>query len=77
MILFWKLNIKQTNKLEIRKELEKKIPDVADLLNKTKLTEIGGKIQDVSFLATKTALTGVENNIPSVCNLVKKKQTMT
>ena len=50
---------------------------MADLLNKTKLTEIGGKIQDVSFLATKTALTAVENNIPSVCNLVKKNQTMT
>ena len=58
----------QTNK----KELEKKIPDVSNLVKKAKLTELENKIPDVSSLATKTALTAVENKIPSVSNLVKK-----
>ena len=53
-------------------ELEKKIPDVSNLVKKTKLTELENKIPDVSNLATKTALTAVENKIPSVSNLVKK-----
>ena len=57
-------------------ELEKKIPDVSNLVKKAKLTELENKIPDVSSLATKTALTAVENKIPSVSNLVKK-QTMT
>ena len=57
-------------------ELENKIPDVSNLVNKTKLTELENKIPDISNLATKTALTTVENKIPSVSNLVKK-QTMT
>ena len=53
-------------------ELEKKIPDVSNLVKKTKLTELENKIPDVSNLATKTALTAVENKIPSVSNLVNK-----
>ena len=53
-------------------ELEKKIPDVHNLVKKTKLTELESKIPDISNLATKTALTAVENKIPSVSNLVKK-----
>ena len=53
-------------------ELEKKIPDVGNLVNKTKLIELENKIPDISNLATKTALTAVENKIPSISNLVKK-----
>ena len=53
-------------------ELEKKIPDVTDLVKETKLTELENKIPDVSDLATKTALTSVENKIPSISNFVKK-----
>ena len=53
-------------------ELEKKIRDVSNLVEKEKLTELENKIPDVSSLATKTALTAVENKIPSVSNLVKK-----
>ena len=45
----------QTDKIE----LEKKIPDLADFVKKTKLTELENKIPDVSSLATKTALTAV------------------
>ena len=57
-------------------ELENKIPDVSNLVKKTKLTELENKIPDVSNLATKTALTAVENKISSVSSLVKK-QTIT
>ena len=53
-------------------ELENKIPDVSNLVKKTKLTELENKIPDVSSLATKAALTAVENKILSVSNLVKK-----
>ena len=53
-------------------ELEKKNPNVTDLVKKAKLTELGKKIPDVSNLTTKTALTTVENKIPDVSNLVKK-----
>ena len=53
-------------------ELENKIPDVSNLVKKTKLTELENKIPDVSSLATKTALTAVENKIPDVSSLVKK-----
>ena len=53
-------------------ELEKKIPDVSDLVKKTKLTEFENKIPDVSNLATTNALTTVENKVPTVNNLVKK-----
>ena len=54
-------------------ELENKIPDVSNLVKKTKLTELENKIPDVSSLATKTALTAVKNKIPSVSSLVKKR----
>ena len=53
-------------------ELENKIPDMSNLVKKTKLTELENKISDVSSLVTKPALTVVENKIPSVINLVKK-----
>ena len=53
-------------------ELEKKIPDLTDIVKKTKLTELENTIPDVSSLATKTALSAVENNLPSVSSLVKK-----
>ena len=54
-------------------ELENKIPDVSNLLKKTKLTELENKIPNISNLATKTALNTVENKIPSVSNLAKKQ----
>ena len=47
-------------------ELENKIPDVSNLVKKTKLTELENKIPDISNLPTKTALTAVENKIPSL-----------
>ena len=53
-------------------ELEKKIPDVTDLVKKTKLIELENKIPDVSGLARKSALTVVENKIPDVGSSVKK-----
>ena len=53
-------------------ELEKKIPDVSNLVKKAKLTELENKIPDVSSLATKTALTTVKNKIPSFSSLVRK-----
>ena len=42
-------------------ELENKIPDVSNLVKKTKLTELENNIPDISNLATKTALTTIEN----------------
>ena len=53
-------------------ELEKKIPNVANFVKKTKLTELENKIPEFSKLAIKTALTTVENKIPEVTYLVKK-----
>ena len=53
-------------------ELQNEIPDVSNLVKKTKLTELESKIPDIINLATKTALTSVENKISSVGNLVKK-----
>ena len=53
-------------------ELENKIPDVSNLVKKTKLTELENKIPDISNLATKTSLTTVENKIPSVISLKLK-----
>ena len=47
-------------------ELEKKIPNVTNFVQKAKLTELENKIPDISNLPTKTALTAVENKIPSV-----------
>ena len=56
-------------------ELEKKIPDVSNIVKKTELTELVNEIPDVSSLATKTALTVVENKISDVSSLVKKTNT--
>ena len=53
-------------------ELEKKIPDVSNLIKKAKLTQLENEIPDVSSLATKTALNAVENKIPDVSSFVKK-----
>ena len=53
-------------------ELEKKVPNVTDLVKNAKLTELENEIPDVSNLATKTALTAIENKKPHVSNLVKK-----
>ena len=36
-------------------ELENKIPDVSNLVKKTKLTELENKIPDITNLATKNA----------------------
>ena len=57
-------------------ELKNKIPDMSNLVKKTKLTELENNIPDNSNLATETALTAVENKIPSSSNL-GKKQTIT
>ena len=54
--------------------IEKKIPDVSDLVNKSALTAVQNKIPDISGLATKSALTAVENKIPDVNTLVKKNR---
>ena len=57
-------------------KIDKRIPDVTNLLKKTdfntKVTEIEGKIPDISSLATNSALTVVENKIPDVSSFVKK-----
>ena len=58
-------------------KIDKKIPDVTNLVKKTdfntKVIKVEGKIPDVSSLATKSALTVVENKIPDVSSLVKKQ----
>ena len=54
-------------------ELENKIPDVSNLVKKTKLTELENKIPDVGNLARQTAITTLENKIPDI----SKKQTIT
>ena len=53
-------------------ELEKKIPDVSNLVKKAKLTELENKIPDVSSFAKKASLSAVENKITVVSTLVKK-----
>ena len=53
-------------------KLEKKIPDVSNLVKKIKITELEKKIPDVSNLSIKTALSTVENKISSINNLVNK-----
>ena len=53
-------------------DLEKKIPDVTNLVEKTRFTGLQNKILDISALATKSALTAIENKIPDVSSLVKK-----
>ena len=60
-----------------KKEIENKIPDVSNLVEKTKLTELENKIPNISNLATKTVLTTVENKIRDVSSLLKKKQNIT
>ena len=58
-------------------EFESKVPDVSNLVKKTKVTELENKIPDISNLTTKTALSTGENEIPSVSNLVKKTDNNT
>ena len=53
-------------------ELEKKILNVSNLVEKAKLTELENKIPDVSSLGAKAALTAVENKMPNLSSLVKK-----
>ena len=53
-------------------ELEKKNPDVTDLVKKAKLTELEKRIPNISNLETNAALATVENKISDVSNLVKK-----
>ena len=53
-------------------ELENKVPDVTNLVKKTKLTKLENRIPDVSALATRSTLTAVENKISDVSSLVKK-----
>ena len=57
-------------------KVNKKIPDVSDLVKKTdfsaKITEVEGTIPSIIGLATSSALTAVENKIPDVNNLAKK-----
>ena len=53
-------------------KIDKKIPDVSDLVKKSALTAVEKKIPDVSGLVTTSALTAVENKIPDVSSLVKK-----
>ena len=55
-------------------ELEKKIPDVTNIVKKVKLTELQNNISNISNLATKTALTTVENKIPDISSHVKKNR---
>ena len=47
-------------------KVEKKIPNVSDLVKKSALTAVENKIPDISGLATTSALTAVENKIPNV-----------
>ena len=50
-------------------KIDKKIPDVSDLVKKSALTAVENKIPDVSSLAIKSALTAVENKISDVSGL--------
>ena len=56
--------------------MDKKVPDVGNLVKKTnlnaKITDIEGKIPSITGLATNLALTPVENEILDVSGLVKK-----
>ena len=58
------------------KKIDKKIPDISSLVNKTdfnnKVTEIEGKIHSTTGLANNSELTAVKNKIPDVSSLVKK-----
>ena len=54
-------------------KIEKKIPDVSNLVKKTdfntKTTEVEGKIPNITGLATSSALTAVVNKIPDISGL--------
>ena len=54
-------------------KIEKKIPDVSNLVKKTdfntKITEVEGKIPNITGLATSSALTAVETKIPDISGL--------
>ena len=67
MILFYKLSI------TLIKQLEKKIPDVSNLVTKAKLTELENNIPDISSLAAKTALT--QQKIKYLVVVVQLKKT--
>ena len=47
-------------------KIEKKIPDISNLVKKT---EVEGKIPNISGLAASSALTAVENKIPDIISL--------
>ena len=51
-------------------KIDKKIPDISDLVKKTDfnatITEVEGKIPSITGLATNSALTAVENKIPDL-----------
>ena len=55
-------------------KVDKKIPDISDLVKKTDsnatITEVEGKIPSITGLAASSALTAVENKIPDVSTLV-------
>ena len=53
-------------------ELERKIPEMSNLVKKTKLTELENKIPDIINLATTTTLATVKNKITDVTNLALK-----
>ena len=53
-------------------KIEKKIPDISNLVKKSALIVVENKIPDISGLATTSALTAIENKIPDVSTLVKK-----
>ena len=66
-------------------KIEKKIPDISDLVKKSALTAVENKIPDVSTLvkktdydakisglATNSSLTAVENKIPDITSLITK-----
>ena len=54
-------------------KIEKKIPDISNLVKESALTAVENKIPDISGLATKSALTAVENKIPNVTSFVKNR----
>ena len=58
------------------RKIDKKIPDVSDLVKKTdfisKISEVEGKIPIITGLATNSALTAVKNKIPDVSSSVRK-----
>ena len=59
-------------------KIDKKIPDISDLVKKTdfnaEITEVEGKIPSITGIATNSALTAIENKIPDISSLVKKNR---